>query len=431
MEQESENIELEKTNDETPETVKKIINSINVESQTRNFTNFSTDELRDAYDWMRRMIAKKIDDEQNTKIDYESKLIKIIHDEVSERWNQESKKNNDVSYSIKTNNMKNEDTPTPNEEPDETSEISTLIEKAKEEMKDASKVIENIVSANVVRKPKTRSRTKSVRTKKKQREPTNVEEDKSPEILKLLDKARKDKEKKEQMRIPAILRPRTSSSRKKKIDGESPEIIKLIEKAKGEISSANNAIQTMAVKKRRGAVPRRAKTKQIPPPIPQIVPKIKEPLKDKVKKLEGETKELRDTVSNLTSSIIETKRPKDKPVEEFYQPDISTDMIQKDNFLGEPENFIKIHELEYNKLNEKITKLKQERDTLDSDVYNMKMQFNTAKLRYERLQKSLEYTRLALIESARQSNIFSKIKEIDNLKHSLDEMKNDLAKNFD
>jgi len=36
-----------------------------------------------------------------------------------------------------------------------------------------------------------------------------------------------------------------------------------------------------------------------------------------------------------------------------------------------------------------------------------------------------------LIESARQSNIFSKIKEIDNLKHSLDEMKNDLAKNFD
>jgi len=165
MYQEFEQLRLKYSNCTVPELVNQVIGLIDIQKGTGEFSNISTDNLREVYDWIRIFLIKKTREEQNTNIDFECKLVRIIYDEVLVRWKQESIENKaEEQKTTSENEIKNDNQKLDTDNKNKKLSIIEMISKAKEERK--KEFDENIEQSTTKKKENITISEKKIKVKK-------------------------------------------------------------------------------------------------------------------------------------------------------------------------------------------------------------------------------------------------------------------------
>jgi len=68
-----------------PEIVSSVIGSINVNSEKTDLSNFQSSDLGLVREWLTELMFRKLNDDQNSRVIYEKKLIEIINSEIESR----------------------------------------------------------------------------------------------------------------------------------------------------------------------------------------------------------------------------------------------------------------------------------------------------------------------------------------------------------
>jgi len=77
--------EKKSVQNESQEIIQKVMLSVNTQSKSADFSSFETIDLRSAYDFVNKILQKKIIEDSNSKIDYETMMLEIIRSEILAR----------------------------------------------------------------------------------------------------------------------------------------------------------------------------------------------------------------------------------------------------------------------------------------------------------------------------------------------------------